>query len=1208
MLTNPQSNHVDNRRVIGKTQLAFIILSALFALVCDFMLLSFRSGEQSALSGQLLEGGEASSGSFLSYVFDYFGNVTYLVPYLAVYVVTLFCLSSFSLKNVDFFKVGLRLLGINTLIIGLCMLFSGLMVSDSMGGGGILGDYLNIACFSNMPRYAAPFIPVALTFLGLMLSTAHSPLWFCDTLGALIMRFVPFGKDDEATSDNQLELPDHQKTSGMSFNVRHNVQTDVLTKESRDDQEIAKQDARQQEARQEVAPRFFRGVSDLKTKLRFGSEVSEPAHSVSKTEPAFQSRVEPSFGMGASSQAASLRGSAQEYYDPSSVQAQRGEQRADISMSRNVLDDTPRTICPAFRENYTDERQIDYGHSGQYEDENNRIYSGVAGKAYANADDDTPNGVSTIISGYAHDSVSSPVAEASAAHDEEEPVQRTIITRNEDYLHDPEERREPSFGSYTPEIKEEHTDKPVADDEDDGGISTVVTRGQSITKMKAGEDVETIHDPTAGAENDYSSIYGGMSSASIPATSGDLPPQEDETYGNFSFSDEQSSEENAPSDEEPYEYANRTVSEPISERDLSYSDSYTKAVRGLGEHSEPAVLEKRESGNDHGSYAENVQSVETIDGSKASYYGFVRHDDGKEQKVQSADDVGSVKSGMQAQSQVYQQTVNDQERGTRESYAEASAAENSTDQYSVEEKTEVPTASVHKFPTKDYVSSVATVPSACDPDDLWRPPFELLASSEHSEMVDEATIHNFIERINRTFQDFSVQAKVASYQAGPVITRYDVKLDRGVKSSVIRGLQADLSRTLTTTVRVLDVVPGTPYMGLEIPNPKRKLITLRDVVESEQFLNTRAQLPLCLGVDAAGVPVVADLAKAPHLLIAGTTGSGKSAGINSMLLSLLLTRSPAELRFILVDPKQVEFSLYEDLPHLICPVISETDETMAALQWCVGEMERRYRLISNLKLRSVSEYNAYIRQQNSLGKVVFDPAWSPEMGGQPTILRPLPAIVMVIDEFADLMAAFEGRGKNKGPQPDQLVQRLAQKARAASMHLMLATQSPRSSVITGTLKANLPSRIAYTVQSNLDSRVILDDNGAENLLGNGDMLAKLMGLANNQLFRAHGPFASNKDVNAVVEAWKGHCGAPEYLDGVTDLEDPDDDSEPELGSASERSHKLDKDYDAVVAYVREYQNQNNGAAPSMSLVQTEFCFGYPRTKKIFMQMKRNGDL
>ena len=203
MLTNPQTNHVDNRRVIGKTQLAFIILSALFALVCDFMLLSFRSGEQSALSGQLLEGGEASSGSLLSYVFDYFGNVTYLVPYLAVYVVTLLCLSSFSLKNVDFFKVGLRLLGINTLIIGLCMLFSGLMVSDSMGGGGILGDYLNIACFSNMPRYVAPFIPVALTFVGVMLSAARSPIWFCEALGALIMRFVPFGKNDETTSENQ---------------------------------------------------------------------------------------------------------------------------------------------------------------------------------------------------------------------------------------------------------------------------------------------------------------------------------------------------------------------------------------------------------------------------------------------------------------------------------------------------------------------------------------------------------------------------------------------------------------------------------------------------------------------------------------------------------------------------------------------------------------------------------------------------------------------------------------------------------------------------------------------------------------------------------------------------------------------------------------------------------------------------------------------
>lgn len=1203
MLTNPQANHVDNRCVIGKIQFAFIILSVLFALVCDFMLLSFHNGEQSALSGQLLEGGEASSGSFLSYVFDYFGNVTYLMPYLIVYVVTLLCFSGLNIKNIDFFKVGLRLLGINTLIIGLCMLFSGIMVSDSMGGGGILGDYLNIACFSNMPRYAAPLIPVVLTFLGIMLSAARSPLWFCDTLGALIMRFVPFGKDDEETSANKQEPPRDQAPSGMSFNVR-DTRSDILKKASNAGGESGKQDS---------APRFFRGVTDLKTKLRFGNEASATVNQGTTAEPAFQSRVEPSFGMGTSSQAAAVRNSTEQYYGTSSFQTPKSEQRAELSVQRNIFDDTPRTIRPEFDKNYVAERNVDYGRSERYEDENNRAYSGATGQAYGNAGDESPKGVSTIINGYSQDSVSSSDSGNLSNQDDEVPVQRTIITRSDDPVNN--ERREPSFGSYDAneaEVKEKQDVQNIADEEDGGGISTVVTRGQSITKMKAGEDIETIHDPSAGIEDDYSSPYGGMSSASIPASSGELPPDEDETYGNFSFSDEHSSEEPSVSDNEPYEYANRTVSEPISERDLSYSDSYTKAVRGLGEHSEPAVLEKRESEKNQdpliNQYPEDVQSsVKHTESSKASYYGFVRRDDPQEQKLQHT---GELKdnSSLKEQNSVYPQTVNAQERETREPYTDTTSAKDSIDEYVSEEKQEAPTASVHKFPTKDYVSSVATVPTTCDPDDLWRPPFDLLASSEHSEMVDEATIHNFIERINRTFQDFSVQAKVASYQAGPVITRYDVKLDRGVKSSVIRGLQADLSRTLTTTVRVLDVVPGTPYMGLEIPNPKRKLITLRDVVESEQFLQTKAQLPLCLGVDAAGVPVVADLAKAPHLLIAGTTGSGKSAGINSMLLSLLLTRSPAELRFILVDPKQVEFSLYEDLPHLICPVISETDETMAALQWCVGEMERRYRLISNLKLRSVNEYNAYIRQQNALGQVVFDPAWSPEMGGQPTILRPLPAIVMVIDEFADLMAAFEGRGKNKGPQPDQLVQRLAQKARAASMHLMLATQSPRSSVITGTLKANLPSRIAYTVQSNLDSRVILDDNGAENLLGNGDMLAKLMGLANNQLFRAHGPFASNKDVNAVVEAWKEHCGAPEYLEGVTDLEDPDDDSEPDLGSASERAHKLDKDYDAVVAYVREYQNQNNGAAPSMSLVQTEFCFGYPRTKKIFMQMKRNGDL
>ena len=322
---------------------------------------------------------------------------------------------------------------------------------------------------------------------------------------------------------------------------------------------------------------------------------------------------------------------------------------------------------------------------------------------------------------------------------------------------------------------------------------------------------------------------------------------------------------------------------------------------------------------------------------------------------------------------------------------------------------------------------------------------------------------------------------------------------------------------------------------------------------------------------------------------------------------MLLQLSPAQLRFMLIDPKTVEFSRYEDLPHLICPVITDMDKIMAALQWCVDEMQRRYELIANLKFRSVSEYNAYIKRKNDEGERVFDPAWSPEMGGHPSVLKPLPAIVIVIDEFADLMAAFEGRGKNKDASPDRLVQRIAQKARAASMHLMVATQSPRSSVITGTLKANLPSRIAYTVQSGLDSRVILDEVGAENLLGNGDMLAKFMGLYNNQLFRAHGPFASGDDVKAIVNAWKEHCGEPEYLQGVTDAQDDSEDAD--LSSfGTDRAKKLDPLYETIVAFVRDYQNQNNGSTPSITQMQVEFGIGYPRTKKILAQMKRNGDL
>lgn len=489
--------------------------------------------------------------------------------------------------------------------------------------------------------------------------------------------------------------------------------------------------------------------------------------------------------------------------------------------------------------------------------------------------------------------------------------------------------------------------------------------------------------------------------------------------------------------------------------------------------------------------------------------------------------------------------------------------------------------------------------------DSWRPSVELLTPSQQNEETDKSEYEKMGQRINDFLSDFKIRARVVDYQPGPVITRFALALEAGVRSAAISALEDDLCRFLMVqehSVRVISSLPGTQYVGLEVPSPKRQLITLRDVADTEAFRNTKAELPLCLGKDVTGNPVVLDLAVAPHLLIAGTTGSGKSAGINTMLISLLLKRSPSELRLLLIDPKRIEFSLYNNLPHLITPVISDVaDKTAAALSWCLDEMERRYKLIEAFNVRKLSEYNAIITKAQENGDEVIDPAWSPEMGGEPPVLKRLPYIVIVVEEFADLMAQTSGRGRKNDNSPESSINRLAAKARAAGMHIVLATQSPRSDVITGTIKANMPSRIAFTVQSALDSRIILDETGAECLLGYGDMLAKFNGKNRNASFRAHGAFLTNSDVEAVVEAWKEH-GQPDFVEGVTDL--PPEEDEDSKGDAMPVK-RLDKLFDEAAAYTRDYYAKKQ-KYPPISDFQSHFGVGYPRAKKIVHQLTAEG--
>lgn len=487
--------------------------------------------------------------------------------------------------------------------------------------------------------------------------------------------------------------------------------------------------------------------------------------------------------------------------------------------------------------------------------------------------------------------------------------------------------------------------------------------------------------------------------------------------------------------------------------------------------------------------------------------------------------------------------------------------------------------------------------------DDWRPGLDLLAVSNNKVETTVEDLTKTSERINEVLHSYGVKATVADYLTGPVITRFDLELAKGVKSSAISSIETELCRNLLVpNVRVVPIIEGSPYVGLEVPNAKRQFITLGDMVSSHEFQDSKATLPMMLGASVVGTPVVKDLAETPHLLVAGTTGSGKSAGLNTMLISLLLKRSPAELRLILVDPKQLEFSIYKDLPHLITPVITDVAEkTSIALNWCVEEMERRFKLMSLLGVRKLSEYNDLVKAEKARGSSIPDPLWTPEMGPVPQGLEPLPWIVVVVEEFADLMAQ-SARKKDKDKTPEGYIARLTAKSRAAGIHLVLVTQTPRSEVVNGMIKANIPSRIAFTVQNRLDSSIVLDEKGAECLLGNGDMLYKFSG--SNTATRAHGSFTSNDDVKRVVSAWRAKA-APEYLaDVITAPPDPEAEVEADADSAEQ---KLDVKFDQAAEIAREYLERRN-KPPSITDLQNDLGVGFPRAKKIYKQLIKEGVL
>jgi len=463
----------------------------------------------------------------------------------------------------------------------------------------------------------------------------------------------------------------------------------------------------------------------------------------------------------------------------------------------------------------------------------------------------------------------------------------------------------------------------------------------------------------------------------------------------------------------------------------------------------------------------------------------------------------------------------------------------------------------------------------------------LTAPPEEEEPVDMFSLEQTARLVESRLGDYRVKAEVVGISPGPVITRFELDLAPGVKAARISNLSRDLARSLSTVaVRVVEVIPGKPYVGLELPNKHRQTVYLREVLDCPKFRDNPSPLAVVLGKDIAGQPVVADLAKMPHLLVAGTTGSGKSVGVNAMIISMLYKATPEEVRFIMIDPKMLELSVYEGIPHLLTEVVTDMKDAANALRWSVGEMERRYKLMSALGVRNLAGYNEKVEQAEAMGRPIPDPFWKPgdSMDMTPPVLEKLPYIVVMVDEFADLMMAV-------GKKVEELIARLAQKARAAGIHLVLATQRPSVDVITGLIKANIPTRIAFTVSSKIDSRTILDQGGAESLLGMGDML--YMPPNSSMPVRVHGAFVRDQEVHAVVQDWKAR-GRPQYIESITAGE------ESEGGGGIDSDEELDPLFDQAVGFVVDKRRA------SISGVQRQFRIGYNRAARIIEQMEAQG--
>lgn len=495
-----------------------------------------------------------------------------------------------------------------------------------------------------------------------------------------------------------------------------------------------------------------------------------------------------------------------------------------------------------------------------------------------------------------------------------------------------------------------------------------------------------------------------------------------------------------------------------------------------------------------------------------------------------------------------------------------------------------------EIPKSPRVEREKQVPLFENLPDTMLPPLHLLDQAEHQlETLSAETLEFTSRLIEKKLSDFGVAVKVIAAYPGPVVTRYEIEPAVGVKGSQVTNLVRDLARALSVmSIRVVETIPGKSCMGLEIPNPRRQMVKLTEILSSQVYADMGSPLTLAMGKDIAGHPVVADLARMPHLLVAGTTGSGKSVAINAMILSLLYKAPPSQVRLILIDPKMLELSVYEGIPHLLAPVVTDMRQASYALNWCVGEMERRYKVMSALGVRNLAGFNQKVRDAEKAKTPIPNPLTPGDHDAEP--LHEMPMIVVVIDELADLMMVV-------GKKVEELIARIAQKARAAGIHLILATQRPSVDVITGLIKANIPSRVAFQVAAKVDSRTILDQMGAEALLGQGDMLYLPPGTGLTQ--RVHGAFVSDHEVHKIVDYLKS-LADPQYIEGVLDGPETEGESGALLGGGANGDGEADALYDQAVALVIKTRR------PSISLVQRHLRIGYNRAARLIEQMERSG--